>query len=178
MDFSLIRNKLNRFEYLQPSDLLLDVLLIFANCKEYNMPTAPVFAAGQQLEAYFQKRLRELKLTSLLSSSSSANSSEGTVLPRELRKRTLWNGGTKVTRILDNETEINNALVFFCNRLFFLGFLCSTMEVQITTAFCCYYVFWKIKAILNCSHPSLYVPASGNVGCVLSNPSLFALALV
>lgn len=86
MDFSVIRNKINRFEYLQPSDLLLDVDLIFVNYKEYNMPTAPVFAAGQILESHFRKRLRELKLTSLLPTLSGVKSSKSS---RALRKRTL-----------------------------------------------------------------------------------------
>lgn len=91
MDFSVIRNKINRFEYLEPSDLLLDVQQIFTNYKDYNMPTAPEFAAGQKLESYFEKRLRELKLTSLLPKPYGAKSSKSgdNVSSRKLRKRTL-----------------------------------------------------------------------------------------
>lgn len=65
MDFSTIRNRINRFEYTNPKDILEDVRLIFKNCNQYNMPTAPEFIAGQKLSRYFEKRVKEQNLTVL-----------------------------------------------------------------------------------------------------------------
>lgn len=62
MDFSTMRNKINHFEYNRPSEILTDARLIFQNCEQYNMPTAPEYQAGKKLSRYFEKRVKELKL--------------------------------------------------------------------------------------------------------------------
>ncbi|ELT88139.1 hypothetical protein CAPTEDRAFT_221184 [Capitella teleta] len=62
MDFSTIRNKINRYEYSRPSDILEDARLVFRNCDQYNMPTTPEFQAGKKLSKFFEKRIKDLKI--------------------------------------------------------------------------------------------------------------------
>lgn len=62
MDLSTIRNKVHKYRYSTPSELLDDVRLIFANCIEYNARTTPEYRAGQALTKFFQSRVRELGL--------------------------------------------------------------------------------------------------------------------
>jgi Bromodomain len=64
MDFSTIRNKLNRFEYNSFDEIVTDVRLIFANCATYNLPNSIVAVAGKQLEQFFERRLRQMKFGS------------------------------------------------------------------------------------------------------------------
>lgn len=60
MDLSTIRNKVHKFGYEAPVQLLDDVRLIFTNCIEYNTRNTPEYKAGQTLARYFQGRLRDL----------------------------------------------------------------------------------------------------------------------
>ena len=62
MDFSTIRNKIHKFEYRKPGEILDDLRLIFKNCQAYNIDTAPEYQAGQRLSRFLEKRCRELKL--------------------------------------------------------------------------------------------------------------------
>lgn len=89
MDLSVIRNKAKCLEYSLPGEILDDIRLIFSNFKEYNMPTAPEYAAGQKLESYFEKRFRELKLRSASTTPGKLRSQKSRISPRKLRKRTL-----------------------------------------------------------------------------------------
>ena len=61
-----MRNKINKFEYSEPEPLLADIRVIFKNCTDYNMPTAPEYQAGQKMNRLFDKRCRELKIAHLL----------------------------------------------------------------------------------------------------------------
>ena len=70
MDLSTIRNKVHKFQYSTPSQLLEDVRLIFANCIEYNARTTPEYRAGQALAKFFHSRVRELGLPEDSSSAS------------------------------------------------------------------------------------------------------------
>ena len=65
MDFSTIKNKINKFEYTKPGQLLTDVRLTFKNCQDYNMNTSPEYQAGTKMSKYFEKRCKELKLDTL-----------------------------------------------------------------------------------------------------------------
>ncbi|KAK7504212.1 hypothetical protein BaRGS_00004516 [Batillaria attramentaria] len=60
MDLSTIRNKVHKFEYDAPIQLLDDVRLIFNNCIEYNARNTPEYRAGQTLGRFFHGRLRDL----------------------------------------------------------------------------------------------------------------------
>ncbi|XP_076463791.1 bromodomain adjacent to zinc finger domain protein 1A-like [Babylonia areolata] len=62
MDLSTIRSKLDQHGYSSPGQLLDDVRLIFSNCVEYNLSSAPVYQAGQALNKFFQSRVRALGL--------------------------------------------------------------------------------------------------------------------
>ena len=62
MDFGTLRKKLFEVEYMSPLAFLDDLRLVFRNCEVYNMPTAPEFKAGQKLQRYMEKRVRELNL--------------------------------------------------------------------------------------------------------------------
>lgn len=64
MDFQTIQNKIYRYQYLCSLTLLDDIRLVFFNCFLYNKPGTPVHTAGLELEAYFNKRCKELNLTS------------------------------------------------------------------------------------------------------------------
>ena len=86
MDFTRIRTKLNRGEYGMPGDILADVRLIFYNCREYNAPTAPERHAAQKLSKHFEKRLKDLSLSSL--ASFSATEKGGAKKTTRQRKKT------------------------------------------------------------------------------------------
>ncbi|XP_076442628.1 LOW QUALITY PROTEIN: bromodomain adjacent to zinc finger domain protein 1A-like [Babylonia areolata] len=62
MDLSTIRNRVHRFHYTDPVQLLDDVRLIFTNCVEYNARNTPEYRAGQNLNKFFDSRVRDLAL--------------------------------------------------------------------------------------------------------------------
>ncbi|KAL8611016.1 hypothetical protein ACOMHN_042632 [Nucella lapillus] len=62
MDFSTIRSKLDRNGYSSSGQFLDDVQLIFTNCVQYNLSSAPVYQAGQALSKFFQSRASALGL--------------------------------------------------------------------------------------------------------------------
>ena len=65
MDFSTIRSKLSDNQYTSVDDVIADVRLIFSNCSVYYaMPTSPQRQAGIKLSRHFERRLKELRLTS------------------------------------------------------------------------------------------------------------------
>ncbi|KAJ8308342.1 hypothetical protein KUTeg_013216 [Tegillarca granosa] len=63
MDFGTIRNKINRFMYKEPSEMISDVRQIFTNCFEYNKKTTQEFKAGLSLSKLFEKRLKEINIS-------------------------------------------------------------------------------------------------------------------
>lgn len=75
MDFGTIRNKINRFMYKEPSEMVNDVRQIFTNCFEYNKKTTQEFKAGLNLSKLFEKRLKEVNIT-MDDDSSGASSSK------------------------------------------------------------------------------------------------------
>ena len=93
MDFSTIRNKLNRYEYDTIDEILSDIRLIFANCATYNLPTSIVALAGQQLQQFFERRVKQLKLNAKRSVTSTVCSPSADTpqedASRKRRKRTL-----------------------------------------------------------------------------------------
>ncbi|KAL5008235.1 hypothetical protein ScPMuIL_013816 [Solemya velum] len=62
MDFSLVRTKMNKYEYIEPEDLIRDARQIFANCEEYNKKGTPEYKAGTALCKLLEKRVREAGL--------------------------------------------------------------------------------------------------------------------
>ncbi|ESO96438.1 hypothetical protein LOTGIDRAFT_159848 [Lottia gigantea] len=62
MDFQTIKNKIHKFEYRDPNQIVEDVKLIFFNCVEYNNRNTPQYKSGTILNKYFQKRVKELAL--------------------------------------------------------------------------------------------------------------------
>ena len=62
MDLQSIKNRLNHLEYNDASEVLADIALIFSNCFIYNQPTAQQYVAGQKLQTFFKRRVRELGL--------------------------------------------------------------------------------------------------------------------
>jgi bromodomain adjacent to zinc finger domain protein 1A len=67
MDFQTMKIKINKLEYDEPADILEDLRLIFANCEEYNVPTAKEYKAGQRLCCLFVQRVKAMKLDIILS---------------------------------------------------------------------------------------------------------------
>ncbi|KAL3873559.1 hypothetical protein ACJMK2_036658 [Sinanodonta woodiana] len=60
MDFSTIRNKINKFHYNDPEELEADVRQIFQNCIEYNKRSTVEFKCGTNLSKLLDKRLKEV----------------------------------------------------------------------------------------------------------------------
>ena len=69
-----MRNKINKFEYTDPAEMVDDIRRIFYNCQQYNMPTAPEYQAGQKMSRYFEKRLRELTIDQYLAKAAGKSS--------------------------------------------------------------------------------------------------------
>ena len=61
MDFSTIRNKINKFMYVDPVEIVQDVRQIFTNCIEYNKRTTPEFKAGANMSKLFEKKLKDME---------------------------------------------------------------------------------------------------------------------
>jgi len=61
MDFQTIKNKINKFEYREPADLVSDVRQIFTNCVEYNKRTTSEFKAGANMSKLFERRMKNLE---------------------------------------------------------------------------------------------------------------------
>ena len=61
MDFSTIKNKINKFVYVDPAEIVQDVRQIFTNCIEYNKRTTMEFKAGANLSKLFEKRLKDME---------------------------------------------------------------------------------------------------------------------
>ncbi|KAL4238265.1 Bromodomain adjacent to zinc finger domain protein 1A [Mactra antiquata] len=61
MDFQTIKNKINKFNYTDPAELIQDVRQIFTNCIEYNKRTTQEFKAGAGMSKLFEKRLKNLE---------------------------------------------------------------------------------------------------------------------
>ena len=55
MDFSTIKAKMNEGKYLDPSQVLLDVDLIWENCARFNHPDAPIIQDLHESKAEFEK---------------------------------------------------------------------------------------------------------------------------
>ena len=70
MDLGTVKSKSKKYEYLNPGDLLRDIHLTFSNCQQYNMPQTAEYKAGQKLQRFFDKRVKELKLETILKSPS------------------------------------------------------------------------------------------------------------
>ena len=61
MDFSTIRNKINKFIYVDPAEIVQDVRQIFTNCIEYNKRTTQEFKAGASMSKLFEKKLKDME---------------------------------------------------------------------------------------------------------------------
>lgn len=77
MDFATVKIKINNVEYRQAVELLEDVRMIFSNCHQYNMPTAPEYQAATKLSKYFEKRCKELALDGLFKCTPTSSPSRG-----------------------------------------------------------------------------------------------------
>jgi len=72
MDFSTIQSKLSDSQYTSVDAVIADIRLIFTNCSVYHaMPTSPQRQAGVKLSRHFERRLKELRLTSTPSAGAS-----------------------------------------------------------------------------------------------------------
>lgn len=61
MDFQTIKNKINKFMYTDPVEIVEDVRQIFTNCIEYNKRTTQEFKAGANMSKLFEKRLKNIE---------------------------------------------------------------------------------------------------------------------
>lgn len=61
MDFQTIKNKINKFVYTDPAEIVQDVRQIFSNCIEYNKRTTQEFKAGANMSKIFEKRLKNIE---------------------------------------------------------------------------------------------------------------------
>ncbi|WAR18255.1 BAZ1A-like protein [Mya arenaria] len=61
MDFQTIKNKIKKFSYGDPADLVSDVRQIFTNCTEYNKRTTQEFKAGANMSKLFERRMKNLE---------------------------------------------------------------------------------------------------------------------
>lgn len=83
MDLRTIKNKIKCHDYNNLDEFLLDMLLIFDNCLQYNKRHSRVGKAGASLKRYFEKRcgnlgLRDLSLCSPIVNFGTDNSNQGT----------------------------------------------------------------------------------------------------
>lgn len=62
MDFSTIRNRINKFVYKKPADLIADVRQIFFNCIEYNNRKTPEYKCGAGLSKLFESKIRDFEM--------------------------------------------------------------------------------------------------------------------
>ncbi|XP_071081443.1 bromodomain adjacent to zinc finger domain protein 1A-like [Haliotis cracherodii] len=62
MDFSTIRNRINKFVYKKPADLISDVRQIFFNCIEYNNRKTPEYKCGAGLSKLFESKIRDIEM--------------------------------------------------------------------------------------------------------------------
>lgn len=61
MDFQTIKNRINKFVYTDPAELVDDARRIFSNCIEYNKRTTQEFKAGANMSKLFEKRMKNLE---------------------------------------------------------------------------------------------------------------------
>lgn len=61
MDFQTIKNKINKFVYADPAEIVSDVRQIFTNCIEYNKRTTQEFKAGAVMSKLFERRIKNLE---------------------------------------------------------------------------------------------------------------------
>jgi hypothetical protein len=61
MDFQTIKNKINKFMYTDPAEIVEDTRQIFTNCIEYNKRTTQEFKAGANMSKLFEKRMKNLE---------------------------------------------------------------------------------------------------------------------
>ena len=57
-----MRNRINKFDYTSPQEIVEDVRLIFKNCSVYNLPTAEEFKLGGKMSRWFEKKVKEHQL--------------------------------------------------------------------------------------------------------------------
>lgn len=62
MDFSGIRNRINKYEYSDAIVIVNDVRQIFINCEQYNRKGTQEFKAGSNLSKFFEKKVKDLHL--------------------------------------------------------------------------------------------------------------------
>jgi bromodomain adjacent to zinc finger domain protein 1A len=62
MDLASIKNNINHFKYTDYTSILDDIRLIFSNCREYNEPSSEIYKAGQRLNNFFEKQVKQLNL--------------------------------------------------------------------------------------------------------------------
>ena len=71
MDFQTIKNKINKFIYADPVEIVGDVRQIFTNCVEYNKRTTQEFKAGSAMSKLFERRLKNLEESAAMNGPSS-----------------------------------------------------------------------------------------------------------
>jgi len=75
MDFSTVQSKLSADQYSSSDEVIADIRLIFNNCFVYfATPTSPERLAGTKLSRYFERRLKEIGLTTSSVAKSAAKS--------------------------------------------------------------------------------------------------------
>jgi len=67
MDLSTVARKLLDGKYHFVEDFRKDIILMFENCSEYNLPNSDIVEASKQLEARFTKYFRKIDFVALLS---------------------------------------------------------------------------------------------------------------
>jgi len=90
MDFATIQSKISNNQYSSVDEVIADIRLIFSNCSVYySMPTSPQRLAGIKLSRHFERRLKELKLTTATTSSAASKSSR-TGANRPVSRASKW----------------------------------------------------------------------------------------
>ena len=62
MDFSTIKNNINNFRYTDYTNIIEDIRLVFANCKEYNEPNSDIYRTGERISHMFEEQAKKTGL--------------------------------------------------------------------------------------------------------------------
>jgi bromodomain adjacent to zinc finger domain protein 1A len=62
IDLGTIRSAINRMKYSCNNEVLVDIRLVFENCRMYNKEDAEEYQCGERLERYFNREIRKLGL--------------------------------------------------------------------------------------------------------------------
>ena len=77
MDMSTVRKNLDKGRYKYFEELFADILLIWNNCKTYNVSGSEIYKFAETMERRSKKLIRDLKVSLKLEQSASVNASAG-----------------------------------------------------------------------------------------------------